>query len=264
MELINDILNLSKVEAGRVDVEPDSFDLVELALSLMTLLRVNAQQKGLVLELNIEDGTPRHVEGDRRLLRQILINLIGNAIKYTEIGSITVRIADTGDNAGNVEFEVTDTGVGIAEEAFEEVFEPFSQIASEKTVSQGTGLGLAISRKLARAMGGEIVVKSQIDQGSVFTLKIPFKQISKTDDPVDRNVSIESSEEAEICIPSRSVLEELGKQATSGYVDGVREILGLITDKEYASFVLIVEKKLQDFDLDGIAELVKGVNVDKA
>ncbi|MBK1876818.1 ATP-binding protein [Pelagicoccus mobilis] len=178
LELINDVLNLSKLEAGKVSAEPASFDLLELLRELVAMLRVSAEQKGVVLRLEGEEKVPQFLLGDRRLLRQILINLLGNAIKFTDSGSVRLVVESEGEG---IVFRIVDTGVGIEAEALEDIFEPFSQSGSEREKAKGTGLGLAISRKLARQMGGDILVESELGKGSEFRLMLVLAKAKEAD-----------------------------------------------------------------------------------
>ncbi len=180
LELINDVLNLSKVEAGRVEAEPEGFNLIELLEELITMVQVNAEQKGLAITLERSEDLACFVDGDRRLLRQILINLLGNAIKFTDAGRVTLKAFPSRFESAHVEFEIVDTGIGIADDALERIFEPFAQSGNEGAKGKGTGLGLAISRKLARAMGGDIVATSAIGEGSTFRLTLPLPPSSDT------------------------------------------------------------------------------------
>ena len=172
--LINDILDLSKIEAGQMTVETSDCDLPTLVAEIMSTMRPRAAEKGLTFDVNFSGPIPRHVRTDALRLRQILMNLLGNAIKFTEHGSVetTIRFIG-GDNACLVRFDVKDSGIGLTESQCERLFKPFSQ-ADESTTRRfgGTGLGLMISRRLARILGGDIVVESTFGTGSTFSLTI--------------------------------------------------------------------------------------------
>lgn len=181
LELINDILDMSKIEAGRITLDPTNFDLHATLENILSLLNVRAEKKGLKVTLQRTPDVPQFIKTDERKLRQVLINLLGNAVKFTHQGSITVRVATQGapDYAGKEEaatyqlhFEVQDTGVGIAPEEFGTLFDAFTQAESGKQLQEGTGLGLPISRKFVRMMGGDLTVQSQPGQGSNFMFDI--------------------------------------------------------------------------------------------
>ncbi|MEV6489754.1 response regulator [Actinoplanes sp. NPDC051633] len=184
--VINDILDFSKIEAGKIVLDAHDFDLAETLAETAALIAPAADEKGLTLVTRRGPGLPGTVRGDGGRVRQILINLAGNAVKFTGRGSVTLR-ADLiptrpGADAVIVRFEVTDTGIGITADDAGRLFEPFTQAdASTTRTYGGTGLGLAISRQLTEAMGGTIGVDSEPGQGSTFWCEIPFE--TATGDP---------------------------------------------------------------------------------
>jgi two-component system, OmpR family, sensor histidine kinase TorS len=171
MSILNDILDYSKIESGHLECETADFDLRQLIGAVVSLLQPRARETGVALVLDCDETVPRVLRGDAGKLRQVLFNLVGNGLKFTEQGEVTVRIralAGDGDSA-HLRFEVSDTGIGIPESQRDLVFDAFYQMDS--SISRrfgGTGLGLAICRKLVEAMGGEIGVKSAVGKGSVF------------------------------------------------------------------------------------------------
>ena len=171
LHVINDILDFSKVEAGKLELEMIDFNLRETLEEVMGLLAENAHRKNLELLFEIDAGTSETVSGDPNRLRQILTNLIGNALKFTEQGEVFVRLGVVHESEEEVSlrFEVRDTGIGMTAEACSRIFESFTQ-ADESTTRHygGTGLGLAISKRLAEMMGGEIGVESELNKGSMF------------------------------------------------------------------------------------------------
>jgi PAS domain S-box-containing protein len=173
MALINDVLDMAKIEAGRVTVENLPFDLGALVRDIADLMRARAEQKSLWLHLDQSSRFPRYVTADAAKLRQTLINLLGNAIKYTEQGGVTLRLdaAPTPDG-WRLGIEVIDTGVGIAAEDHQRIFEPFVQVG-QAAAQKGTGLGLSITRQYVELMGGVIRVESALGQGSVFRVELP-------------------------------------------------------------------------------------------
>lgn len=178
--VINDILDFSKIEAGKVVLDPVDFDLHAVLAETAALVAPTADDKGLTVVTRRGPHLPHTVRGDGGRLRQILLNLAGNAVKFTGKGSVTVR-ADLvatrpGSDATVVRFEVTDTGIGITSDDADHLFQPFTQAdASTTRTYGGTGLGLAISRQLTEAMGGTIGVDSEPGQGSTFWCEIPFE-----------------------------------------------------------------------------------------
>ncbi len=176
--LLNDVLDFSKIEAGRLELEHAPFQPVTVAKAVNDLLHARARDKGLQFDLQIGDNLPGAIIGDATRLRQILVNLIGNAIKFTERGRVelSVACAERTPTRAVMQFTVTDTGIGIDSAALERLFKPFTQ--ADTSMSRrygGTGLGLAISMRLAQAMGGALQVQSAINQGTTFRLILPCK-----------------------------------------------------------------------------------------
>jgi signal transduction histidine kinase/ligand-binding sensor domain-containing protein len=170
-ELIDDTLDMSKLEAGRFELVPATFDLTQVVTETAAILRVRARQKHLWFVSTIAPDAPQVVHGDPRALRRILINLLGNAVKFTESGGVSLRVEREPDGpSGRLRFTVTDTGIGIPRDKHELIFETFTQAAPDISRSYGgTGLGLAISRQLVEMMGGTIRVDSREGSGSTFT-----------------------------------------------------------------------------------------------
>ncbi len=175
--LINDILDFSKIEAGRLELEHIQFCVRDLVESVRELLAVRAQSKGLALLADVSADVPSALVGDPTRLRQILVNLVGNAIKFTESGHVALRVQSLGESENKVwlRFAVVDTGIGIPPDKEQAIFESFTQADGSTTRKYGgTGLGLAISRKLVEQMGGEIGLDSVVGLGSTFWCRIPF------------------------------------------------------------------------------------------
>jgi len=171
LNLINDILDLSKIEAGHIEVSPEPFGVEGLLSDLSTLLGPVAAEKGLSLEVSTSADCPAVIESDRQRIEQILKNLLSNALKFTEAGGVTLRA--TAGRGGQIAFTVSDTGIGIAPEQQARIFEAFQQ--ADGSISRrygGTGLGLSISQELARLLGGDITVDSEPGKGSRFTLRV--------------------------------------------------------------------------------------------
>ena len=176
LALVNDILDLSKIESGRFELERVPFDLEDLVERTAEMIAPRANLKGVGLFASLAPETPRNVIGDPIRLQQILTNLFGNAVKFTDKGEVVLTVAPVGDgDPGHVRFELTDTGIGISTEKLEAVFEDFIQAESSTTRRfGGTGLGLGIARRLVRCMGGNLTVSSILGQGSTFTFDAMF------------------------------------------------------------------------------------------
>lgn len=179
LALINDILDISKVEAGKIELERINFELTTLITELMALFKEQAQQKGVRLLLTCVEPPALWLLGDPHRLRQILTNLLGNALKFTEQGEVRLgcRMIDMTDGNIELQFEVSDTGIGIPPESQSQLFQTFSQADSSQSRKYGgTGLGLAISRQLAQLMGGDISFTSHEGEGSTFRVKLRLEQ----------------------------------------------------------------------------------------
>ncbi|MCG6551988.1 MAG: response regulator [Candidatus Magnetominusculus sp. LBB02] len=179
LDIINDILDFSKIEAGQVGFDRVSFDLSEVVEKIFEILSVRAHKKGLELNYHIYPDVPGHIIGDPGRLRQVLINLIGNAIKFTDCGEVLLRITNDpefkDEDAAHLLFSVSDTGIGIPEDKFDMIFMKFTQADSSTTRKYGgTGLGLSISRKLVELMDGRIWIESEHGRGSTFHFTAGF------------------------------------------------------------------------------------------
>ena len=190
LNLINDVLEMSKIEAGRITLNPEPFDLRHLLDTLQEMFRVRAEAKDLFLTFHLSPDLPPFLVTDEGKLRQVLINLLSNAVKFTQQGGITLQVelgvlTPRKQPGGNAEMEpsrsprsalyftITDTGIGIAAEEVEQLFQPFVQTTSGLQVKEGTGLGLTISRQFVELMGGDIQLESVVGQGSTFAFQIP-------------------------------------------------------------------------------------------
>ena len=176
LALINDVLDMSKIEAGRTELKPETFNLPRLLEDLAAMFRLRAGGKALLFEMSTDGERASYLVGDQGKIRQVLINLLGNAVKFTESGRIRLHVTlERRADQLWLLARVEDTGPGISAEDQEKLFEPFSQVRSGLDSLKGTGLGLAISRKHARLMGGDISLNSKPGEGSVFCLEIPVE-----------------------------------------------------------------------------------------
>ena len=188
IELINDILDFSKMEAGKLELEEIEFDLRNLVEEVIELLAKQAQQKGLEIGYLIAADVPERIRGDSLRMRQVLLNLIGNAVKFTEHGEIAVRISasDAANAEFGLRFDISDTGIGMSEEAVKHIFESFAQADRSTTRKYGgTGLGLAICKQLVVLMKGEIGVVSEQGKGSTFWFAVRCKAAEQPSVPAD-------------------------------------------------------------------------------
>lgn len=176
LELINDILDLSRIEAGKMDVEFEKCSLPQLVAVIQSLMNVRADEKSLPLKVEFDGKVPRVISTDATRLRQVLINLLGNAIKFTDKGEVRLTVRCIGEATKKfIEFVVSDTGIGMNGEQMERLFKPFSQGDSSVTRQYGgSGLGLAISQRLVRMLHGEMNLHSSLGKGSTFVVRIPM------------------------------------------------------------------------------------------
>jgi len=189
--LINGVLDLAKIETGHIQIERAPFDVVNLILSVVDMVRGRAREKGLQLTVDQSPDFPRHIVEDEIKLRQILINLLSNAVKATERGGVILRLGVERHPTERLIMEVEDTGIGIAPEEQEKIFDAFVQ-AGSPSKQKGTGLGLAITRRFVALMGGKLTLASTVDEGSTFRVELPLQRARPEDLPED---APESSEE---------------------------------------------------------------------
>jgi signal transduction histidine kinase/CheY-like chemotaxis protein len=201
LTLINDILDLARVEAGKMVLHPAAVDLGEFLRGVVDIMRVKAEEKSLLFRVELADNLPAAVTIDETRLRQVLLNLLGNAVKFTDRGAVVLRVrsapladgaAEQGGEASvKIRFEVADSGIGMSAPQLGRLFEPFEQVANMARREGGTGLGLAISQQLVRLMGGNIAVISEPDKGSVFWFEIvvPVATSTPAVAPVLRTIS---------------------------------------------------------------------------
>ena len=183
LSIINDILDLSKLEAGRLELSETACAPRDIAVSVLDLLRPRANEKGLALTVNTSPDVPDLFVSDPKRLRQMLLNLVGNAVKFTDRGSVSLHLTRQSNGKGEQQlvFTVQDTGIGIAEDALPRLFNRFSQATATTTSTYGgTGLGLAISRELAALLSGTIEAESTLSKGSTFRLTLPLKEAAAT------------------------------------------------------------------------------------
>lgn len=180
LQLVNDLLDLSRIASNSVELEPALLEVSELSSEVIELMTPLATQNGLTIAAQTGIPAGARIHGDRSRIKQILLNLLGNAIKFTEQGGVTLTVEETD---GGIAFAVTDTGPGMPEDKLKTIFDRFAQLKHERAGIQGAGLGLAITRGLVDLMGGEIDVQSELGKGSVFTARLPLPLLPPENDP---------------------------------------------------------------------------------
>jgi signal transduction histidine kinase/ActR/RegA family two-component response regulator len=231
--IINDILDLSKIEAGKVRFEEISFRLQDRIDTVLNTMQFTADEKRLDLKADMADRLPSVLNGDPYRLNQVLINLVGNALKFTEKGSvrISVRELNRQDDKVDIQFEVTDSGIGIGKDKLQHIFDMFTQESSSTTRKfGGTGLGLAICKRLVELQGGDIEVESEPGKGSTFRFHVPYTISDDTGSALNRSNTIEADKD----------------------LSGLRILLA--EDNEFNKMVAV----------DTLEELIPGVQVDIA
>ena len=255
LDLINDVLDLSKIEAGRIDIEQTAIDLPQLITDLRHVIAEGARRKGLILSLSIDPALPERVVLDGRLLRQVLLNLLGNAVKFTMKGEVSLEIAGAGEN---LTFAVVDTGPGIDPEALSEIFEAFTQTKSGAAAG-GTGLGLTISRHLLQIMGADLHVDSTVGEGSRFYFTLPL--IPAPDDSSDESSGMHPTLFARLApgqqltalvvddsTVSRRILASLLESAGLQVITATGGLEGVALARDHRPDVIFMDVKMADLD----------------
>jgi PAS domain S-box-containing protein len=272
LTIINDILDVSKVEAGKLDIEETEFHLEKVLQGVSDVLSTKIQEKGLEFHFDIENNVPNWLLGDPVRISQIITNLASNAVKFTEKGHviISIRVLEKSDERVNIEFSVKDSGIGLTTEQIEKLFKPFTQADTSTTRNfGGTGLGLTIAKKLVLMMGGEIRIESRLGKGSNFIFNTVLKPL-KTAKPVQTNRSAiknlrilvidDSPFMRDILI---AMLNSLGFEATatSHYADGIQNLKS--ASREIPYDLVIIDNHLPDAIGAEVCAEIKGVNPDK-
>lgn len=225
LDLINDILDISRIEAGKLTLRPEPTNVHEIVEGVAMVVKKHAEDKGLTLETKIEKQVPKMLQVDALRLRQILLNLVSNAVKFTHKGGVKIHVhtlkePKAGDTNCDLHIEVSDTGVGIAPEDRERIFSAFEQISTQsRSGAQGTGLGLSITRRLVDLMDGEITVASELGKGSTFSLTLPSLTLSQEthDAPSDRSADFNRLRPATILVVDDN---STNRELIAGYLYG--------------------------------------------
>ena len=270
LDLINDILDFSKIESGKMVLEEHSFDLRMAIEDVLDLVATTTSQKKLGLYFQIDSAIPKRITGDLTRLRQILVNLVGNAIKFTPTGEVVIRVKqiELQANEAILEFSVKDTGVGIPAEKIDRLFKPFSQVDASTTRKYGgTGLGLAICDKLVKLMHGNIRVKSEANQGSefLFTIKTSYNK-TEAEHPEDHSPATE-------IMKGKKLLIVNNHPTGSAILNALFKNLGMITMMSRTAIeslsiientkdidIIVIDNELTDLDLNLFANEIKKVN----
>jgi two-component system sensor histidine kinase RpfC len=266
LALIEDVLDISKIEAGKFSIENTEFDLHHLINKTTAMLRVQAESKGLCLNSHISPSTPFRLIGDPHHLRQVFINLIGNAIKFTSEGGIDIKVSTLNETHNNVtlRFEFIDTGIGIPIDTQQNIFESFTQADSSTTRKfGGTGLGTTISKQIIQLMNGEIGVHSVPDIGSTFWIQVPFEK-QKPDETIETNSSFNSMKPLIVCeSPHQELIGLLDSwnvnhKTTTDFYNPMSALIKNISNEQELNTVIVIDNNNNDI----IANLAHTIHSD--
>ncbi|MFT5802576.1 MAG: CheY-like chemotaxis protein, partial [Nonlabens sp.] len=190
--IINDILEISTLENGKIEFEYKDFDLFMLLKNLFNVMQYKFKEKDIYFETDVEEGIGKYIKGDKLRLNQILYNLVGNGVKFTDFGHVKLRVKNLNENDSTIhlKFEVEDTGIGIPEDKLHSVFETFTRVRSKDRIYEGTGLGLSISKNLVEQQGGKIQVESELGIGSTFSFDLVFEKGEKPKDSGEKRIEV--------------------------------------------------------------------------
>ncbi|MBD3307334.1 DUF3365 domain-containing protein [candidate division KSB3 bacterium] len=272
LTLINDILDFSKIEAGKYQIQQNTFYFSAFLDTLVDMMKIRAKMKGIPFIYAPHPSVPLFIRGDEKCLRQVLLHLLGNAIKFTQHGQVTFRVSHIDIEKAHaawtrLRFEVHDTGIGIPPEVLPKIFLPFFQSGNQQVQEEGTGLGLAISQRLVRLMGSELYVESTPEQGSTFwfELELPQNVIAVDERPQpptpDTTTEPESpdADPVDLVIPPRHELEVLHDLANTGDLTGIEiQITRVKTlNQAYEPFLNQVEHFVERLQLDHLVNFIR-------
>ena len=261
LELIENILDISKIEAGKISIESEDFDLHALVNTVIYMMAPMGETKGLRVFCNFDPETPFAVKGDEQHIRQILINLVNNGIKFTEKGSVilSVNLAGGTDSKPRIRFEISDTGIGISEQAIEFIFDNFTQAdASTSRSYGGTGLGTTISKELVELMGGKIGVESTEKQGSKFWFEIPLIASKNTKTSItDNRILLLASESTAVIIRPALKSWNVDFDWVRSSTRALSQLLRSNDQDQLYETVIVDQQSLTDIDAVQFAQMVK-------
>ena len=239
MTILNDVLDLSKIEAGKLELEVAPFDIRKLAAQIRLVWSETARLKGLDLTLEVDPETPAWLSGDAARVRQVLMNLVSNALKFTETGHVLVRVGPAEDG---IVLTVADTGLGMSDEQIGRLFTPFAQ-GDRSTARRfgGTGLGLAICRQLAQMMGGEIGVVSTLGQGSSFAVRLALPAAIALDDIVGTDAALDLAGVRVLVVDDNAVNQMVAR--------AILEAVGVCVATEADGYTALARLRVEDFDV---------------
>ncbi len=267
LALVDDILDIARIEARRFRLDPVATNLPELLTQVVNMFRPAAEAKGLTFHVQLHGRLPRHVRVDRKRIRQVLINLIGNAVKLTRRGEVTLRIEQSGEIT---RIDVRDTGPGISPEDIERIFQPFQRARNSQS-SDGAGLGLTISRMISEQMGGELTVQSVVGEGSTFSLRLSLPTVAdvREQPPAGevigyrgephRLMPVDEQPEPQPAQPPVIHLLAMRHHARIGYMKGVSEEIERIgaLDPAYSTYVARLRDLARQFRTAEIVQLIE-------
>ncbi|MGJ3248213.1 MAG: PAS domain S-box protein [Elainellaceae cyanobacterium] len=270
LTLINDILDLSKIEARKMELHVSEFAFADFLRNIVEIFRLRAQQKGITFLYETTSKLPEAVRGDEQKLRQILINLLGNAVKFTDQGGVVFKVGYI--DSGQIRFQVEDTGVGIPNEQLDEIFQPFQQVGAQRHLIEGTGLGLPISQRLVEMMGSTLHVQSIEGKGATFWVDLDLPEVDdwhRSAYPSDRPTNGYQgdrllSDLSPLPTPSADELATLMALAKIGDIGGILERIQVLeqTDRHLIPFTVELRQLAKHFQVKKIQTFLKTFMVD--
>nr|WP_242067578.1 ATP-binding protein [Leptolyngbya sp. FACHB-711] len=252
LTLINDVLDLSKIEARKMELYSREFHFAEFLQSIVEICKIKAEQKGISLTYQTPSSLPKVIRADDKRLRQVLLNLLGNAVKFTETGTVVFKV---GYHEQKIRFQVEDSGVGIAADQLDEIFKPFQQVGENSRKTEGTGLGLAISCQLVEMMGGTLQVKSTLGVGSTFWFDLDLVAVHSSTDAATskRTITGFTGDRRKILVvddkpTNRSILVNLLEPIGFDVIDAVDGEDGLNKAQDFQPDAVLIDLVMPNLD----------------